>query len=408
MELGTLLAAHTGTSSPENQTKSWTSVAGAWLGIGTSPGALLLGAGIAARHQGPVPLLSLILGFGLMFTLLWFQGHLGLVPPLGDGANLTKVSHLYFGERMQKWVGGAIAVGMTGWFGFNLGLGSAALGALVGISQWAAVLVLGLPILALSLHGMKSWNWLAALTTLSVLVLIVLVVTQLGALAAPVTLSADNPANIVADMAVIVGYVSVFLVRAPDFTVGLTTRRDLAIVGLMVCAPMLIPLLAGIDLRQGTGKDDIVASLAQPNGLAIGNLLIALAVIAPTFTTLYSGVPALRAATDLSDGAAIVIIAVVGMALAMARFDLWLLSWLGIIAAILPPLIIPLAFESRARRLGRAARCVPIWVWLAGAIASLSMTLAHQPLALLAGLFVSTGATMIWYWTYPGKQMAVR
>jgi cytosine permease len=408
IEKRTTLAITTLNSPSESQGRRWTSVAGAWLGIGTSPGALLLGAGIATRHQGPVPFLSLVFGFGLMFTLIWFQGCLGLVPPWGDGGNLMEVTPRYFDFRMQKLVGAAIAGGMTGWFGFNVGLGAAALGSLVHVPQWTAVLVLGLPILVMSLRGIKGWNGLAALTTLSVLILIVLVVTLLGAHATPVTLSVDDPLNIFTDMAALVGFVSVFVVRAPDFTAGLTKRRDLGIVGLMLCVPLLITVLAGVDLQQGAGTDDLVGVLAQPNGLAIGNLLITLAVIAPTFTTLYSGVPALCAATRMSERIAVIIIATVGMVLAITRFDLWLLSWLGILAAILPPLLVPLAFESTARRSGRSARIVPMWVWLAGAVASLALTLVHHPLALLAGLFVSAGATMVWYLRYPGIQRIQR
>jgi cytosine permease len=381
----------------------WTDMAGAWLGIGTSPGALLLGAGIATRHQGPIPLLSLVLGFALVFVLVWFQGHLGLFPPLGDGGNLTTIAPRYFGSWMQRLIGALIGIGMTGWLGFNLGMGAAALGALIQIPQWLSVLVIGLPILVLSLRGIKGWNGLAALTTASVLVLVILVVTQLGAHALPITTSAGDPFAIITDTAVMVGYVSVFGVRAPDFTAGLQKRSDLVIVGLLLCMPLLIVVLAGVDLRQGTGSDDLVRVLAGPNGLAIGNLLITLAVIAPTFTTYYSGVPGLRAATGMGERTAMLIMAVIGTVLAIARFDLFLLSWLGILAAVLPPLVVPLAFESTARRRGRARRTIPMWIWLIGAVVSLMLTLLHHPLALLVGLIISAGATILWYCKSTGE-----
>lgn len=381
----------------------WTDIAGAWLGIGTSPGALLLGAGIATRHQGLVPLLSLVLGFALIFTLVWFQGHLGLVPPLGDGGNLTTIAPRYFGPLMQRLIGALIGIGMTGWLGFNLGMGAAALGALIQIPVWLAVLVLGLPILVLSLRGAKGWNGLAALTTFSVLALVVLVVTQLGAHTLPITLNLDNPFSMVADIAAIVGYVSVFCVRAPDFTAGLGKRSDLNIVNLLLSVPLFIVVLAGADLRQGTGSDDLVGILAGPNGLPIGNLLITLSVIAPTFTTYYSGVPGLKTATGMSERAATLVMAIVGMTLAMARFDLYLLAWLDVLAAVLPPLVVPLAFESTARRWGRARRVIPVWVWLVGAGVSLILTLGHYPLALLIGLLVSFSATILWYWKSSGE-----
>lgn len=384
------------TTAPQRATR-WQDVAGAWLGIGTSPGALLLGAGLAARHQGPVPVLSFVLGFAFIAVLVWFQGRLGLVPPLGDGGNLTQVAPGYFGVHMQKLVGAMIALGMTGWLGFNLGLGAAALGALLNIQQGVAVLLLGLPILALSLGGIKGWNGLAALTTISVLVLVMLVVTQLGAPAVPLSAGADDGYSIITDMAALVGYVSVFVVRAPDFTAGLSRRLDLVIVASLLCIPLVLTILAGVNLRQGTGSADLVGVLAGPNGIGIGNLLITLAVIAPTFTTYYSGVPGLRAATGLGQKPAMFIIAFVGMALAVARFDESLLSWLSILAAVLPALLVPLAFESTRRRRGNPGRILPVWLWLSGAVVSVALTLVRHPLALLAGLFVSAAATIIWY-----------
>jgi hypothetical protein len=249
----------------------------------------------------------------------------------------------------------------------------------------------------LSLRGIKGWNSLAALTTGSVLVLVVLVVTQLGAHTVPLTPDADNGVAVITDMAALVGYVAVFVVRAPDFTAGLTRRMDLGIVASLLCIPLVLVVLAGIDLRQGTGSDDLVSVLAGPNGIGVGNLLITLAVIAPTFTTYYSGVPGLRAATGMSQTGAMLLMAAVGMTLSVLRFDQSLLTWLSLLAAVLPTLIVPLAFESTARRRNRTGRVLPMWLWLSGAAVSVILTLAHHPLALLAGLFVSAAATLIWY-----------
>jgi cytosine permease len=351
---------------------------------------------MAARHGGPIPLLSFLLGFGLVFPFIWFQGRLGLAAPLGDGGNLTEVAPLYFGPWMLRWISGLIAIGMTGWFGYNVGLGSAALSALVQVPQWIAALILGLPIVALSLRGIKGWNGLAAVTTGSVLVLVAVVVSRLGAHSFPLTLGVDDIFLIVADMAAVMGYLAVFILRTPDFTAGLTSHRDLNIVGLLLCVPLALILLTGANLAQGTGTDDLVGVLARPGGWAIGNLLITLAVIAPTFTTLFSGVPALRAATGLNERVAIFVVGGIGVALAVARFDLWLLSWLGLLAAVLPPIVIPLAFESTVRRRHPGGHRIPMWVWLAGAATCLALTLARQPLALLAGLVVSGIATIIW------------
>ncbi len=384
-------------SRPAQHERRWTDVAGAWLGIGTSPGALLIGAGLAERHSGPVPLLSILLGLSLMFAIVWFQGSLGLAQPHGDGGNLTEVTPLYFGPFMQRVVAGLIALGMIGWFGFNVGLGGAALSSLLHIPAWGGDLLIGLPVLALSLGGMKSWNMLATLTTVAVLILVWLVLVRFAAPIIPLRLQPDGAVWLVADVATFIGYISVFSVRAPDFTAGMRSRRDLAISGSLLCLPIVAIALAGAGLQMATGSSDLVGILGGSGSLWIGNLLITVAVIAPTFTTLYSGAPALKASLGIPARSGMLGITAIGLALAISRFDLWLLPWLGVLAAMLPPLLIPLAVESTRRRKGGAAYLIPFWVWLPGAAISILLTVYKQPLAPLVGLIVSAVFTALIY-----------
>ncbi len=381
--------------SPERP-RTWHAVAGAWLGIGTSPGALLLGATIAARHRAPIPLLALFGGILLIAAILWFQGKLGLAPPHGDGGTLAEIAPRYFDAPLQRGFGALLALGMIGWFAFNVGFGGAAFGALIGQPQWLGTLALAVPITFFSIRGITSWNGLAILTTLSVIALVAFAVIRFAARVQPVTPNVDDPLQILSDVAALVGYVSLFSVRAPDFSARLGSRRDLLIAMILLCVPLVGVILAGAILQQGTGSADLVSVLAEPANLGLGNLLIALAVIAPAFTTFYSGVPALRAAIHVPEKTAMLIIAGIGLALAVARFDLWLLSWLSILAAVLPPLVVPLAWESTARRRGHAPHFIPIWVWLASASIALGLTLAQNAFALFAGLFVAALATGAW------------
>ena len=130
---------------------------------------------------------------------------------------------------------------------------------------------------------------------------------------------------------------------------------------------MAMVIFAGAVLAQRAGSSDLIAVLAAPGGIAIGNVLIALAVIAPTFTTFYSGAPALHAAIGIGEKPAMLLMAAVGLVLAAVHFDEFMLPWLGVLGAVLPPLIVPLAVEFWLRRRGHAARFVPVWPWLAGA-----------------------------------------
>lgn len=374
----------------------WRDVVGAWLGVGTAPGALIVGAGLASRYDGPVPLLSILVSFVAMFFILWYPGLIGMAPPIGEGLKLTELSPRYFRKGMQRTLAALIAIGMIGWFGFNVGLGGAALSALLRMQGYVGPLLIGIPVLILSLMGIKRWNGLAALTTLAVIILVVLVTLRYSARMMPVTLAMGNPYFLVVDIATFVGYVAVFSVRAPDFTAGFVSHRDMLISDLLLCTPVILIALAGIGLQRGTGSTDLVGILAQPGGLAIGNFLVFLAVIAPAFTILYSGAPALRAAIGLNEKLGMFVITAIGLGLAILRFDLLLVNWLGMLAALLPPLIVPLSVEAIQRRRGKRPQLVSVWLWLPGALVSVVLTFLKQPMAALVGLLVSGLVTLVW------------
>ncbi len=383
--------------------RHWQDVVGAWLGIGTAPGALILGAGLASRYGGQVPLVSILVSFAAMFAILWFPGLIGMAPPIGEGLKLTELAPRYFQPGMQRILAALIAIGMTGWFGFNVGLGGAALSSLLHIPDFVGPLLIGIPVLVFSLLGIHRWNGLAALTTIAVIILVVLISIHYSGYMIPVTLSVRSPLLMIVDVATFIGYVSVFSVRAPDFTAGFVSRKDLVISNLLLCTPVVLISLAGIGLQQGTRSTDLVGILAQPGGLAIGNLLIFLAIIAPSLTILYSGAPALRAAVGLDETIGMFVISAVGLGLAIARFDLLFINWLGILAALLPPLVVPLAVEASRRRRGRKPFKVSFWLWLPGAFVSMLMTILKQPTAVLLGFFVSAIVTLAWYLTIERK-----
>ena len=374
----------------------WQSRAGAWLGIGASPGALLVGAGLAARHDGPPPVLPILVGAILMASILAGQGALGLASPAGEGTTLSVLAPRYLPGLTRALMNALLAAAMVGWFGFNVGLGGAAVSALMSLPGWAGAVLFGGPIIALSFGGIRRWNAIAVVATVSAIVLGIGVTLQLGAPVVPVTAGPTGGALALTDLATFIGYAAVFGVRAPDFTAGLRGPRDLAwCVGLFV-VPMVGMALAGVALQLGTGSSDLVATLAAPGGRTAGNVLVAAAVVAASFTTTYSGSLALRAVTPLGPRQAVAAVAGPGLILAALRFDRLLLPWLGVLAATLPPLVVPMAVERMCRRRGSPARMVPTWTWLPGSVLAVALVGLGQPIAPVAGLVVAGVATALW------------
>ncbi|WP_329086486.1 hypothetical protein OG979_26240 [Actinomadura citrea] len=404
--------------------RTWRAASGAWLGIGTAPGALVLGAQIGGRHGGALPVPVLVVGGAVMAALLAAQGRLGLREPAGENAGMADLAPRYLAPVAERAFTALLAVAMVGWFGFNVGLGGAAAAALGGVPDAVGVAVLTVPTVAVLVAGGGRWNAVAVATTLTAVALIGIVAVKLAPPASPVSLARDGPPGVLAaDLAGYIGYVSVFAVRAPDFTVGLRGRRDLAACVALLVVPALAASVVGAGVAAASGSTDVVAVLAGPDGLPAANLFVAASVIAPTLAAVHSGAlaanrflphpppgtaPAGGAAGGPSGGrrgrvegrrvVAVLAIAVPGAVLAALRVDRMLLEWLTVLAAALPALVPPMAAEFGRRRRGRAGRPVATWIWAPGAAVAVALTLAGHAAAAPVGLVVSTGATLVHAW----------
>jgi hypothetical protein len=93
--------------------------------------------------------------------------------------------------------------------------------------------------------------------------------------------------------------------------------------------------------------------------------------------------------------AATVAVALLGGLLAVARFDRSLLSWLTLLAAALPVLVVPMAAEAAARRRGRAPHRVPVWCWVPPGVVAVGATAAGVTFAPLLGLALAVLLTLI-------------
>ncbi|NYD49947.1 hypothetical protein BJY14_005930 [Actinomadura luteofluorescens] len=436
--------------------RTWRAASGAWLGIGTAPGALVLGAQVGGRHGGALPVPVLVVGGAVMAALLAAQGRLGLREPAGENAGMAELAPRYLAPVAERAFTALLAVAMAGWFGFNVGLGGAAAAALGGVPDAVGVAALTVPTAAVLVAGGGRWNAVAVATTLTAVALIGIVAVKLAPPASPVSFARDGPPGVLAaDLAGYIGYVSVFAVRAPDFTVGLRGRRDLAACVALLVVPALAASVVGAGVAAASGSTDVVAVLAGPDGLHAANLFVAASVIAPTLAAVHSGALAIDRflprpptpagdATPARDAApardttpargaipagdavgaaggrsvgggggsglrwgvrvegrrvvAVLAIALPGAVLAVLRVDRMLLEWLTVLAAALPALVPPMAAEFGRRRRGRAGRPVATWIWAPGAAVAVALTLAGHAAAAPAGLVVSAVATLVHAW----------
>ena len=348
---------------------------------------------MADRHGGAVPLLALVLGAALMAALLYGQGLLGLRPPHGEGGTLTEVAPDYLPPAARTSVGVMLTLAMIGWNGFNVGLGGASLGTVTSLPGPVGAVLLAAAVLAASYASGWLGNRIAIITTLAALALVTVCVTRLSPPSPPITAEVGG---IVPDIAVLVGYVAVFALRAPDFSRDLASRRDLLICVALLVVPATLAVLAGAGVWLRTGSTDVVATLAGTGDIAaFGNLFVTAAVFAPSLTTTYSGALAIRSVWPrLSGTTAMLAVAVPGTLLAVLRFDLYLLPWLSALAAALPPLVVPMIAEAWRRRRGGTPRMIAAWTWVPASALATVLALAGMPGAPVIGLAAALLVTL--------------
>jgi cytosine permease len=389
---------------PQIAEPRWTQRVGAYLGVGSSPAALVLGVGIAQGRGGPAALVALLVGASLSAGLLWAQGLLGLAPPLGEGKPLGELTRTYLDRGSRIALNVVLGAAMVGWFGFNVGLGGAALATLMAVPTPVGAVVLGGGTTLVALCGMTRWNKLAVATTILSLGLVATLAFRLAAPTTPVAVAFGPADRFFSDVAALIGYAAVFSVRAPDFTAGLRRPFDLTMCVAGLVVPMVVVTLVGVGVHLGTGTGDIVALLGEARGFGLGNLLIAVAVVAPTFSSIHSGELAWRAVWPISPRAAIAIVSVAGVGLAVTRFDLLLLPWLRSMGAALPPLVVPMVHEAWRRRRGHAPRVLPLRTWLAGSVAGILAHAVGADSAPLIALLVAAAVTLAFGRTPPAAQ----
>lgn len=205
----------------------------------------------------------------------------------------------------------------------------------------AGPLLLAAPIVAVAARGRHRWNGLAVVTTLAALLLVALVVSRTASGPVPVVFTGGASFGWLTDAGALIGYVSVFSLRAPDFSHGLRSRRDLAFcVGMLVGSALLVAV-AGAALARATGTMDVVAAISGVSAPLLGN------------------------------------------------------PWLELLAVLLPPLLVPMVGEAVHRRRDGAPRLVVAAMWLPGSVIGVAAAPLGSTVAPILGLVAAGIATAV-------------
>ncbi len=386
----------TTTSPPTQYTARWYNRAGIWIGIGINPASITLGGNLATKLETPALLWVVPIGAFCLWAICVAAGIIGRrrrtkfvewstnTFGIGAGAILINLS---------------MALGMTGWAGFQMGLGGTSLANLFGINQasWIGVVGMGLLVLILGNLEVNKWNWFVWLTTLSSLamaliaVIIALQLADTTRVAAPLT---STPQAIFSVITAVIAFASLFALRSTDFTWDLVSDRDVIIDATTFISVFLISVTIGVMLFRATGSPDLAVVLSGTPLALMGKAFLFVSLMSPALSTMVSGSLAWTGVIkNLSYLPATIMLVGVGTFLGLIRFDQSLILFLDWLAAIMPPAIAILLVSGLSER--KFSTQVALTGWASGAAVAIVIKLSGGSFHLAAGAAVGLAVFLI-------------
>ncbi len=393
--------------------RGWLARVGPWVGLSTSPVALVAGAGVAEGLSGASLVVALIVGAALLATLAGAQGVLGQ----RTGKPLAALTATTLGTRGSRWVGSMVMLAMMlGWMGVNTGIAGGAVGRLLHLPDALGMVLVAAAMFAVAIRGlgMLSWTGLVAgvaATALAAygmhLVLADNVVTLSGGH------TGDRPMSMLAGITLMVGYGAAFSLRTPDFTHDLRRTGQVVACALWgLCVPLIGFAVAGALLFAATGSWDLADALRALGSSQLAYLFVAVGFTGSLLTNVWSGGLALAdVAPRIPPRASMAVVSALGAAAAVAGIADRALDWLTLMALAAPGLVVLCILErGSGHSTPPAWRFRTLFAWCIGIVCAIGLETAGSMFALPAAAAIPPGVHwlfgrpwMRWHALEPGE-----
>jgi cytosine permease len=363
---------------------AWHRRVGVWIGLGTGPGALMLGGGLAASLSLPSLLLAIPLGALALTGLAVAQGVVSRRrrEPLGPRAVGT------FGASPgARLLSLGVALGMVGWIGFYASMVGYSWTSYLGLPLWIGALVVAVGLFVLSLLGIDRWNLLVVVTTLSTLAVAMLALSAAPRPPLEATSQSDGFLGLLWGVGAVVSYGVLFALRVGDFTWDLEADSDVWKDSAGLLIPLLIFLGIGVYAYSTLGEWNLAEILARTRSPLVGNAFLLLSVVGNAMGAFHSGSLAIQGLIPVGRRWAAGLIALTSFALGVTRFDRQLLLFLDLLGAVIPSALVVMLLAvvlARKPSVGNA-----LLAWLAGAGSAVLLKVQGYQYHMLVGIAVS-------------------
>ena len=362
----------------------WYQRAGIWLGLATSPGALVVGGGLGA--QLPINALFFVIPLGaLILTALTVTQ--GIVSRRRRETLPQRADHTFGSGGGFVLFNLVMVLSTIGWVSFYMGIAGYSLAILLNLSGWLGVFLLTASVLALGELKLNRWNFLVWITNIS----------ALGAAAVALNVVEPKPIQptapnvglmmLIWGVGSVIAYSSAFAARCPDFTWDMAGDLEIVKDGATYFGPVIIMLGIGVTLYQRTGEWNLADILAQTPSAGLGHLFLVLAVISPVMTNFHSATIALQSLVPVSRRQGYLFFAVFGFIFGATRFDRQLLPFLDVLGATMIPLLIVMLLSVIPN--WPTSKRVALVAWLCGSATAILFKWQGQLIHLVAGAAVS-------------------
>ncbi len=364
----------------------WHKRVGVWISLGTGPGALMVGGGLATRLSPPSLLVAIPLGALALMGLAVAQGVVSRRrrEPLGASAAGTFGTNP--GARLLSL---AVALGMVGWIGFYASMVGYSWTSYLGLPLWIGALAVAAGLFALSLLGIDRWNLLVVVTTVSTLAVAMLALSAAPRPPLGAGRQSEGFQGLLWGVGAVVSYGVLFALRAGDFAWDLEADSDVWKDGIGLLIPLLIFLGIGVYAYSTLGEWNLAEILARTRSPLVGNAFLVLSIVGNVMGAFYSGSLAIQSLMPVDRRWAAALIALISFALGVTRFDRQLLLFLDLLGAVVPSALVVMLLVAVLGR--RPSARSALLAWLAGAGAAVLLKVQGYQYHMLVGTAVSIG-----------------